>query len=61
MTEEPVDILARQFAECRELGIEVPDDMPLDTEDHRRMAVDYLGRLIFRERKRIGQEREKEE
>jgi hypothetical protein len=28
--------------------------MPLDTEAHKRMAADYLGRLIFLERKRKG-------
>lgn len=44
-----VDRLAPLFARCAELGIAVPEEMPLDTPEHQRAAVVYLGRLIWHE------------
>ncbi len=42
-----IDALVRLFAECRELGITVPDDMPLDTPGHRRAAVVWLSQAVY--------------
>ena len=45
------DLLVPLFAECRELDIGIPDDMPLDTAEHRAAAVRYLRHLIFVKRR----------
>lgn len=44
-----IDALAETFVKCREMGIEVPDSLPLDTPEHRRMSFQYLMRKIWRE------------
>jgi hypothetical protein len=44
--QNPMDILIMQFARCADLGIEIPEDMPLDTEEHLWLAVKALGSLI---------------
>ena len=36
--DDPVDLLAKLFPECEELGIVIPPDMPLDTPEHKRAA-----------------------
>lgn len=40
------DKLASLLTECAELGITVPDDMPMDTYDHKMMAVHTLSGAI---------------
>lgn len=43
---ELTDALARQFAECRELDLPIPD-LPLDTPAGRRMAYGWLEKRIY--------------
>lgn len=45
-----IDLLAKVIPECRENDIEVSECMPLDTPQHRRAALVYLTRLIWRKR-----------
>lgn len=47
---DAIDTLARLFPLCEKLGITIPEDMPLDTEEHLDCAVAYLSRLIWRKR-----------
>lgn len=51
---DAMDALVRAFAECRELGIEVPGLMPLDAPSHQRAAAWYLLRVIERRREELG-------
>ena len=48
---ELTDALARQFAECRELDLAVPD-LPLGTPADRRMAYGWLEKRIYERRQR---------
>jgi hypothetical protein len=41
-----MDRLTTLFGTCQEMGIKIPDDMPLDTPEHQRAAMMYLGNLI---------------
>ena len=52
--EGAMDALVIVFAECRELGIEISDFMPLDTPAHQRAAIMHLSGLVLREKKARG-------
>jgi hypothetical protein len=52
--ERAMDALVLAFAQCRELGIEVPAAMPLDEPGHQRAAAWYLALLI--QRRKDGRE-----
>lgn len=44
--EKAFDILASLFMRCTDLGIGIPDELPLDTPVQQRIAVHYVARLI---------------
>jgi molybdopterin-guanine dinucleotide biosynthesis protein A len=41
-----IDTLAALFTRASELGVVIPGDMPLDTEQHRRHAAHHISTLI---------------
>ena len=50
-----VDALVILFARCRELGIEVPEELPLDTRGHQRAAcVNLAYRIWLHEHQQTG-------
>lgn len=46
--ETAMRVLLVLFRRCAEVSYPIPPDMPLDTPEHQRMAVHYLGNILYR-------------
>lgn len=44
--QQVMNLLIIMFRRCAEMGFEVPDNLPLDTPEHQRMAVQHLGAVL---------------
>lgn len=42
------EALCKMILEAVSLGVKIPDDMPVDTPEHIKMAIVYVGRLTTR-------------